>query len=173
MTGNEKLQNAVNDISNRSLPNPMIALGLAALYAENGHNDKAIEILENLIAKNIQTAEIFFALAEVYENAGSHQQARENYMKAIELASQVGIAAKAGLAKIEDRLENADVASRLRREATDGLQALAQGEQKIEVGQSVDALVRGKQRFLFLARGGCGECAGPGYRFFGVCNPCG
>lgn len=170
----QRLRNAVEDISNRKLPNPVIALGLAALYAENGLSAKAIEILESLIASGIQSAEILFALAEVYENAGLNQQARENYNKAIELTSQVAIAAKAGLAKIEDTLENADTASRLRQEATNGLQALAEGEQRIEGGQSVGALVRGEQQFLFLAaRRDCGSCPGPGYSFFGVCNPCG
>lgn len=169
----ERLQNAIEDIRQRKLPNPIKALGLAALYAENGLNAKAIEILEELIASGIQSAEIFFALGEVYENAGLNQQATENYNKALDLASQVTLAAKAGLAKIEDVLENVDAASNLRQEATVGLEALAEVEQRDEEGQRVSAFVRGEQQFLFLAaRGGCGECPGPGKKFFGNCLPC-
>jgi len=179
MESNDKLQEAIDNISQRSLPNSAIALGLAALYANNDRHTLAIETLEKLTTAGVQTAEIFFALGEVYENASSNSQnkenyvekARENYTKALEVASQMTLAAKIGLAKIEDMQGKIDAASHLRQDAQTGLEALAEVERRLEEGQRVGGFVRGQQQFLFLA-GGCGECAGPGYYFFRLCNPC-
>lgn len=180
MEFNAKLQKAIVDISQRSLPNPAIDLGLAALYANNGQHTLAIETLEKLTAAGVQTVEIFFALGEVYENASLNNQtkekyvekARENYTKALEVASQMILAAKIGLAKIEDMQGKTDAASHLRRDAQTGLEALAEVEQGLEEGQRVSGFVRRQQQFLFLARG-CGECPGPGYNFGRNCVPCG
>lgn len=168
------LNNDVKKISGLEIPHPVKALGLAALYMEHKLHQDAISVLQELIDSDISIAEIFFALGEIHENSDSDlQAAKENYKKALALASQVAIAAKVALAKIEAR-ENLDAANKPHQEVTNELQALAQVAQSYEMEKRVSAFVREEEQFLFLnVKARCGECNhGNGYKFFGVCNPC-
>ncbi len=184
---NNKLNNAVDDISNRGVSDDLKALGLAVLYVKYGQNAKAIETLNKLVTSGTPSAELHFALGEIYENSSSNQLAIENYTKAMERASangnsQVVVAAKAGLAKIEDARGNKSEASRWRQEAQAELESwknTARFEASADMGQRgkeeerLRQLISGEQQFMLLALRGCGECAGPGYYAFGRCAPCG
>ncbi len=174
---NQKLQNAVEDITQRELADEDKALGLVALYTKYGLNAKAIEILERLVATGIKLAEIHFALGEVYGNSDSNIQAKEQFQKALELAlanqsPQVVVAAKAGLAKIEAVNRNMGAANRWRQEAQAGFESLKDVEKRSEMGERLRRLISGEQQFMLLNSGECGVCAGPGQYFFRKCIPC-
>lgn len=167
------LADAVKNISQRELANPILALGLASLHAEYGKNDEAIEIVKQLIASGIQTAEILFALAEIYESANLNEQAKENYNKAIDISSQVVVAAKAGLLRIEEALGDTVAINSLRQQTVEKFAELTDIQKSSELGQKVDDLVQGRNKNLFLmAASRCGSCPGPGYKFLGLCLPC-
>lgn len=167
------LADAVKNINQRELVNPSLALGLAALHAQHGENDEAIKILEQLIASGIQTAEILFALAEIYESANLKEQAKENYNKAIEISSQVVVAAKARLLRIEEALGDTVAINNLRQQVVENSAELTDIQKSSELGQQVNDLVQGKNKNLFLdAAQRCGSCPGPGYTFLGWCVPC-
>lgn len=171
---NRELAELIEDISQRKLENPILALGLASLYAEHGKNDEAIAIIEKLIAADIQTVEILLALGEVYESTNLHQQAKDNYDKAIKLSSQLLVAAHAGLARVEESLGNSAEAHGLHQESISKFAALADIEKSSDLGQRLDDLIQNKHKFLFLkTSGGCGSCPGPGYKYGWMCLPCG
>jgi tetratricopeptide (TPR) repeat protein len=183
---NQKLNNSVNDISKREVADDLKALGLAVLYVKYGQDVKAIETLNKLIASGNPSAELHFALGEIYENSSSNQLAIENYTKAMELALanrnyQVLVAAKAGLAKILDAQGNKGEGSRWRQEAqaeleswknTARFEASADMEQRSKEEERLRRLINSEQQFMLLASGLCGECAGPGKWVFRKCAPC-
>jgi len=176
-TAIQKLQNAVDNINQRELADEEKALGLAALYTKYGLNAKAIETLEILVATGIQSAEIYFALGEIYGDSDSNSQAKELFQKALELAlanqsPQVVVAAKARLAKIEAVNRNLSAANRWRQEAQAGFEALKDVEKRSEMGERLRRLISGEQQFMLLNSGECGVCAGPGQYFFRKCIPC-
>lgn len=165
-------------IRQRKLANPIIELGEAARYAARGENDEAIKIIEKLVTSGTQTAEILFALAEVYEAANLNQKAKDSYSKALDISLQMAVAAKARLARTEEALGDSVAANSLRQESIKKFVASADTERSSELEQKIDDPAQRKDKFLFVtaARFDCGSCTcddgGTGFNFRGICLPC-
>ena len=165
-------------IRQRKLANPIIELGEAARYATRGENDEAIKIIEKLVTSGTQTAEILFALGEVYEASNLNQKAKESYSKALDISLQIAVEAKARLARTENALGDSAATNSLRQESVEKFVASAGTEKSSALEQKIDDLAPGEGKFLFVtaARFNCGSCTcddgGTGFRYKGTCLPC-
>ena len=126
-----KLQNAVDIISQMELAEETKALALTVLYITNERDDDAIKTLKKLVIDGSQNPGVYRIIGDFYLRIGLNRFrfAEKCYRKAIKLAANhqysiEKVAATAGLAEIKAAIGKEEEAKLLRREVEAGLEAL-------------------------------------------------
>jgi len=122
-------------------------LALANLYLNYGLTIEAVEILEDLVNRGVETAAIYNKIGELYWNfLALVPQAKNYYVKAVELADSSDIeeqtAAQNGLGQIEAKFGSSQEAIRLLTLARDGYEVLGNTERVSQLEKQLKVLMR-------------------------------
>ncbi len=164
----KSLPDDVKKITELGLTEDEETLELANLYfgAKYGLIAKATEILEQRMAANSQTTEIYVEAGNLYRVVGLCSLAEGQYRTALSLIkpgeSEEQIIAKAGLAAICTLLGEETEAEVLMQERNEALQALSLDRQSRAIAEP--------SRARFVARSSCNCNNGKGKSFFGDCD---
>jgi tetratricopeptide (TPR) repeat protein len=173
----KKLQASIDEIKKEYVSDESCdrskTVGLAALYLENDQNASAFKALQDLINAGDKSAATYYYLGEVYENAGQNNKARENYEITIQLASEMIVIAKAGLARIEKDehkasnlcLEARAAFEALQSKTVDGFSAVRNEEQQRIILRLLEQLIpTGENRLFLLLKQITSDCPNCGTR---------
>ncbi len=98
---------------------PVVLANLAYLYRLTGKQERALEILERLLAEGKRYSSMYFNLAEIYRDQGEIHRARMYYRKAID-GNPDNLQMRVALAKFEASEGRLEIAEAIYREALAG-----------------------------------------------------
>ena len=125
----QQIQSQVARVREQDWSEAEKTLAIAHLYSQKGLRMEAIELVEALIELGGQPATIFWMLGELYWQVDLPLLARDNYLKAFQLAEEEDnlwqqTAAAASLAKLYEAIDDKEKASEWRDRAREGYEAL-------------------------------------------------
>jgi rubrerythrin len=132
----QELQTALEQVEQQNLAEDAKAIAKSFVYAEYSQLNRAIQILEKLLAAGERNLEVSLMIADLYAIKGSSSQAKEYYEKVVKLASDYGgsqaveflIVAKTELASYSFQENRAELTNSLFEEAKTRFEELKKGE---------------------------------------------
>jgi tetratricopeptide (TPR) repeat protein len=121
------------------------AFALAQLYSGHQLYAEAIELLENSAATNDQATNVYRALGDLYQQVGLLVQAEARYLRAVEIAEEVGDVESAALAKaklgdVYLALGNKNQAREWLAQAQSGYESLGDSQRVNEISEQLQDL---------------------------------
>jgi hypothetical protein len=118
---------------------------LAQMYSSHNLDAEAIEMLEELTQQDHQTASVYRALGELYQQVGLLAMAESSHIHALEVAKSVGevesiAAAQTGLGEVYMALGNKNEAIRWFTEARAGYESLGDLQRANQIGERLQEL---------------------------------